>query len=273
MTIVEYVITAALLCVLLYVLAIKPAGSRRMSEIRQEVRYYAHRGLHDNRADAPENSLRAFGRAVEAGYGIELDVQLTKDKVPVVFHDDDLKRLCGQEKRVEDLRYEDLRRYRILGTDQSIPRLADVLNTIDGHVPLIIEYKLKSTDASVCVYADRVLKEYKGKYCIESFHPFVLLWYRHNRPDVIRGMLSTNYSRVPKGQKRLFHFLSRHLLFNFFTKPDFIAYDCNVKKAVSRDICRNLFHCCMVAWTVRGQEEKEELKQSYDWFIFEGFHP
>lgn len=267
-----YIVFCIAACVVLYLLAIRPAGNKRVQKIKQEVRYYAHRGLHENTSDAPENTMRAFERAVEAGYGIELDVQLTKDKIPVVFHDEDLERLCGQKKRLEDLKYEELRRYRILGTDQKIPKFSEVLEKIDGKVPLLIEYKMHNTDASVCMYADRILKEYKGSYCIESFHPFVLLWYRHNRPDIVRGILASDYSRVPENERKFSHFLSRHLLFNFFTRPDFIAYDCTAKKCLSVKIVRRLYHSCMAAWTVKSIEQKKENEKDYDWFIFEGFH-
>lgn len=273
MNIIGYFAAGGGILFLLYLLAVKPAGARRTAKVKKEVRYYAHRGLYDNQGDAPENSMRAFERAASEGYGIELDVRLTQDGIPVVFHDSDLKRMCGEHVRIEDSSWEELQAFRLLGTDQGIPCLEQVLELLDGRVPLLIEYKIERADASVCMCADRLLNQYTGAYCIESFHPFVLLWYRQNRPDILRGILSTDYSRSPKHTQAVWHFISRHLLFNFFTKPDFIAYDCQVRKEISRTLCQKLYGCCMAAWTVRGREQLDEMKDTYDWFIFEGFCP
>ena len=93
---------------------------------------YAHRGLHDNESDAPENSLAAFQKAVDAGYGIELDIQLTKDKEVVVFHDYTLKRVCGEVGRVDEYTYEELKHFKLLKSEEKIPKLTEVLTVING---------------------------------------------------------------------------------------------------------------------------------------------
>ncbi len=273
--IVGYLAVCAGALLLLYLLAVKPAAAVRVAEAKREVRYYAHRGLYDNSRDVPENSMRAFQRALEAGYGMEMDIRLTRDGIPVVFHDSDLKRMCGAEGRIEDMNWKELSSYRLLQTDQGIPRFEDVLALVDGKVPLLIEYKMDSNDASICICAERLLNRYRGKYCVESFHPFALLWYRHNQPGMLRGMLSTDYAGNKEHSLALLHFMSRHLLFNFFTKPDFISYDCRVEREISRTLCRKLYRSCRAAWTVKSREQLEQLKQrgEYDWFIFEGFRP
>ena len=89
---------------------------------------YAHRGLHDNQSEAPENSLAAFRKAVEAGFGIELDIQLSKDRIPVVFHDFTLKRVCGAPGKVCDYTYEELQKFSLCGSGQKIPTLEEVLS-------------------------------------------------------------------------------------------------------------------------------------------------
>ena len=160
--------------------------------------HYAHRGLHDNSSDAPENSMKAFRKAVEAGYGMEMDVQLTKDDKLVVFHDATLKRMCGVDGNVWDYTLEELQGFRLKNSEEKIPAFSEVLKLVDGKVPLIIEYKMDRPLTKVCELGNELLREYKGVYCIESFHPFALMWYRKHRPDVMRGQLSGNLAKEAK---------------------------------------------------------------------------
>lgn len=233
---------------------------------------YAHRGLHDNRADAPENSLRAFERAVEAGFGMELDVQVTKDGVPVVFHDFTLKRICGEEGRVSDYTFAELQRFTLCGSDQRIPLFEDVLKLVDGSVPLIVELKVEKMDLSVCREADRLLSEYKGLYCIESFHPMAVGWYRRYRKEIVRGQLSDAFLREGENGGLLF-FLLQNLLFNWMGRPDFIAYNWKYPAILSRRLCRMFRRGCAVAWTVKSQEQLQEARRGFDIFIFDSFLP
>lgn len=253
-----------------YLLAIMP-GIRRRADRMNGV-YYAHRGLHDEAAGIPENTMSAFARAVENGYGIELDIQLTKDEQVVVFHDFDLKRVCSTDGRVCDYTYEELAQLPVCGTDERIPLFADVLRLVDGRVPLLVEFKCRDFSNRVCVCADRLLSHYDGAYSIESFHPWALWWYRRHRPEICRGQLAMNFQRQ-EGNYGLERFAVRHLLLNFLGRPDFIAYDIRDRKAVSKNLCRRLFGCPSAAWTVRSKEQLEQVKAYYDSFIFEGFSP
>ncbi len=279
-------VTAGLLT-LLYLYLIMPALKKK-KELPQIKRfYYAHRGLHGLRRaavpaavrltarteNAPENSMAAFRAAVNAGYGIEMDVRLTKDKVPVIFHDPDLLRVCGVSGRVSDLTYEELRKFRLEGTDQHIPRFQDVLEMVDGQVPLLIEYKTERPDVTVCRVCDRILAHYRGLYFIESFNPLVLYWYRKNRPRIVRGQLSAKFRRAASPIHYLYLSPLHHLLFNFLTKPDFIAYDYTCAGAWSRRICRKLYGSLSAAWTIRSREDMEHMRKQFDLFIFEGFCP
>lgn len=152
---------------------------------------YAHRGLFDNESGPPENSLPAFARAVEGGYGIELDVQLSRDGKLVVFHDDDLARMCSAEGRVDSYSYEELREMPLLGSGERIPLFTEVLELVAGRVPLIVELKMSPVNNyPVCEAANRILSGYRGAYCVESFSPLAVRWYRKHRPDVVRGQLS-----------------------------------------------------------------------------------
>lgn len=260
----------------LYLLAIMPRMFGRPDKTPFMNTFYAHRGLHDNSV-VPENSPVAFRKAVEAGYGIELDVQLTKDKVAVVFHDAALSRMCGEicgEGKVWDFTYEELQQFSLLGTSERIPRLEDVLRLVDGRVPLIIEYKASGLNVEVCRVADKILQQYTGAYCIESFNPMVLIWYRKHRKGVMRGQLSTSYRKEGEKGYPVILFATLHLLLlNFLTCPDFIAYNHKYYRDWSLRLCRSLYRVTTVAWTIRSPWELESRKKDFDLFIFEGFLP
>lgn len=261
---------AALTAAGAYLYAVSPRLADRPERMPKV--YYAHRGLHDNISDAPENSLAAFQKAVDAGYGIELDVQLTKDGKVVVAHDFNLKRICRIDADVDSLTYEELKKLSIYGSSQHIPLFTDVLELVDGKVPLIVELKYKNRQSGICEKTQDILNGYEGVYCIESFHPQVLKWYRDNYPHICRGQLSMNFQR-DDGSKGIQYFVMRHLLTNFLTRPDFVAYDCRAMNAVSKTICRTLFGCPAVAWTVKCQAQLDACRNKFDYFIFEGFVP
>ena len=239
-------------------------------------RHYAHRGLHDNNNHVPENSLMAFKLAVDKGYGIELDVQLTKDKVAVIMHDYRLKRACGLDAMVYDMDYEELLSYRLFNTDEKIPTLKEALSCIDGKVPVFIELKVPNKARESCQIVSNELEAYRGFYAIKSFNPFVLLWYKKHKPNVVRGQLSSDFiKKRPKEFQGsiLRYFLLKHMFFNVFTKPDFISYNHMFKKSLSFTICRSLYKLPTVAWTIRSEKEMKDCQPYYDIFVFEAFKP
>lgn len=233
---------------------------------------YAHRGLFDNQTDAPENSLPAFRKAVEAGYGIEFDVQLSKDGIPVVFHDANLKRMCGIDGSVWEYDLEELQQMKLAGSDATIPTFEEVLKVIDGKVPLIIEYKLDVAQTKVCELTNEMLSHYKGVYCIECFHPLALIWYRKHRPDIVRGQLCMEYWKEEKYRGNPLFLLLSYLVTNVATRPDFIAYQHSDASNLSRRVARRL-GALSVAWTIKNQEQLEEAKKHFDLFIFDSFIP
>lgn len=267
-----WLIGAVGLLVLVYLVAVMPHMGNKPDTSALVGSFYAHRGLHDNESQAPENSMAAFRKAVEAGYGIELDVQITKDMVPVVFHDETLKRVCGAEGKVFDYTYEELRQFKLCKSEERIPLFADFLRMVDGRVPLIIEIKAYGRAAQVCMAADELMKKYQGVYCIESFDPRAVAWYRKHRPEVIRGQLSSNFRK--SGHKEdMGMFCVHYLLANYYCKPDFIAYDHRYKKNLSRRLACNLYGALSVAWTIRSQKELDAAKNAFSLFIFENFRP
>ena len=260
----------------LYLLAVMPRMTNRPDPAPFNTKFFAHRGLHDNGSDAPENSMAAFRKAVDAGYGIELDVQLTADSVPVIFHDPDLLRVCGVNRQVKDCTFKELQKYTLFGSSERIPALKEFLGMVDGRVPLIVEYKSEDTDMTLCRVIDPMLRVYKGVYCVESFNPLVLLWYRIHRPEVMRGQLSDGFLYIPKYRtfpKAPATISVQFLIPNFLSKPDFIAYNHMYEGNLSRRICRSLYRAKSAAWTIRSEKELEKAAGAFDVFIFDSFIP
>lgn len=261
-----------LVILILYLLMIRPRLFFRPDRRPFMKVLYAHRGLHNNASDAPENSMAAFRKAVQAGFGIELDIQLTKDRIPVVFHDFTLQRVCGEEGRVSDYTYEELQRFHLFSSQQTIPKLEDVLGLVNGKVPLIIELKIEFLDNSLCPIADQILSRYEGAYCIESFNPMGVYWYRRNRPEILRGQLSDGF--LKEGEYTGFmYWILQNLLMNCLGKPDFIAYNHKYAGNLSRKLCHGLYRGLAAAWTIKSEEELERAQKHFDIFIFDSFLP
>ena len=131
----------------------------------------AHRGFFDNKKGIPENSMLAFQRAIDNDYTIELDVHILKDGKVIVFHDDNLKRMTGEDKLIKDCDYEEIEKLRLLGTNQKIPLFEEVLSLVDGKVALLIELKYDVKVGRLEKELIKILKNYKGKYAVQSFSP------------------------------------------------------------------------------------------------------
>ena len=276
MKIVLILAACAALLFLLTALAIRPAADAGEKMRRFCGRRYAHRGLHDAAAGIPENSLAAFRRAVEAGYGIELDLHLTTDGQLAVFHDDTLDRVCGGSGRVEEKSYDELLEYRLLGTEERIPLFSQVLEIVGGRIPLIIEVKYQKNYAALCTAMMEELKDYAGEYCVESFHPLVIRWMQKNHPEIARGLLADRYVTGETGMRHnsLSTWLSQEILYNWLLKPDFIAYNyLTAEKTHLLALSRRLWHTPCVAWTVRQQEKEPLALARFDAVIFEGYRP
>lgn len=234
---------------------------------------YAHRGLHGD--GIPENSLEAFRRARDAGYGIELDVHLLGDGRLGVMHDSGLKRTTGQEGFMEDLTAETRKDYHLEGTDQTIPLFSEVLSLVDGKVPLIVELKCVGGNyPELCRKTCQMLDGYKGVYCLESFDPRCIYWLRKNRPDVIRGQLSENYFASQSTSLPWYlKFLLTIQALNFLVYPDFVAYKFRDRKTLSNFLARKLWGAQGVTWTLRNQHE-HDIAVAEGWLpIFENYMP
>ena len=230
----------------------------------------AHRGLYDNEAGIPENSLAAFQRAIDHGFGMEMDVQLTADGQLVVFHDAPTLRMTGVEGRIRDLTLAEIRELRLLGTDELIPTFGEFLALVHGQVPLCIEIKCDGNNGAAL--SERVFEEldrYEGPYYVESFDPRALWWVRRHRPLVGRGQLA-----LPAEQPKFIDFAAGQLLMNFASRPHFIAYDCrSSRRQLAPILCRKLFRAVAVEWTVLDEARIRENRALGITSIFEGFIP
>lgn len=232
----------------------------------------AHRGLHEKDRSVPENSLPAFRAAAQAGYGIELDVQLSKDEEVVVFHDDTLDRVCGVHGRVDAFTLEELRAMRLCGTDETIPLFSDVLQTVDGRSPLIVELKTGPRNDLLCRKTLALLRAYQGAYCIESFDPRIVAWFRKNAPDIARGQLSDSPANFAKdGQSRLRSVALGGTWLNFLARPHFIAYGPGAKPLSVR--LAEALGAVRVCWTVRPEDNTAAKERENDCVIFEFYRP
>ncbi len=259
-----------LLLVGFYLYSVAPNAKRKTAAYYASF-HYAHRGLHDEAL--PENSLAAFRAAVEAGYAIELDVWLSHDGIPMVFHDATLTRMCGIDRKLSDLTAVELETLTLLGNPaHRIPRLADVLALVNGRVPLLIEIKGTRHTDPICEATAALLDEYRGDYCIESFSPYVVHWFRKNRPLVVRGQLSQHYFAEGNGRKAHL-FLMQLLCTNFLTKPDFISFNIDHRRYLPFRIATGLFGAKAFAWTVDNEEREENACGYFDSMIFENIRP
>ncbi|MCR4599455.1 MAG: glycerophosphodiester phosphodiesterase [Acetatifactor sp.] len=258
---------------LLYLWMLGPRKPRRKQMRPFERVYIAHRGLHNAKEGVPENSLTAFRLAVKGGYGVEMDLQLTKDGKLVVFHDASLERMCGVKKRLVDCTYEELQQYTLLETQEKIPTFDEVLEVIRGKRPMIIEIKPEGHCIRTAKQACERLKSYRGIYCMESFHPAVVWWIRRHYPHILRGQLSMNYF-VDEADRPFYQKLvMTSMVFNVFSRPDFIAYKHTQKDQFSYRLLRRLYLVENVAWTIQSQEDLEEAQDTFRVMIFDSFIP
>lgn len=223
----------------------------------------AHRGYHNKENNIPENSLAAFKKAIKYGYTIELDVHLTKDKKLVVFHDYDLKRVCGINLVIEECTYKELLKYNLYNTNYKIPLLDSVLDLVDGKVPILIETKVKKYTGELEKLLSKKLDSYNGLYAIQSFNPLSINWFKKNRKNYIIGLLSYDF----KNQDICFlkRLLLKSLLCDIFLKSDFISY--GIKSVPNMFV--NKKKKLLIGWTVRNKKDYDNAKDYFDNLICE----
>ncbi|MBR3362908.1 MAG: glycerophosphodiester phosphodiesterase [Bacilli bacterium] len=229
----------------------------------------AHRGLHNK--DIPENSIKAFKNAIKYNYIIELDVHLLKDNTIIVFHDDNTKRMTGINKVLKNSTYDEIKDLKLKNTNQKIPTLEETLKTINEKVPVIIELKYDQKTGLLEKELVKILDNYKGKFCIKSFNPLSIRWFKKHRPNYIRGLL-INYKK-----KNLFDKINLNKLTRFLCKPDFIS--CSYKLHNNKTIKKYMKKKPVLAWTIKNNENFSLYKDKFynliidnDEFINKGYY-
>lgn len=264
------IVAFLLLSFLLFLFLIKPEKKRGRIDEFKSLRY-AHRGLHGN--GIAENSMSAFRSAVEAGFGIELDVRLSSDGELVVYHDDTLLRVSGIDARVDSKTADELSKISLLGTADTVPTFKEVLDLVNGRVPLLVEIKEDAGKYGVTEKTVEMLRGYKGDFIIESFNPLSVGRVKKIFPEALSGVLSQNFLSEKK-YRTITHFLLEILVLNVVCRPDFIAFNHKHYKNSALRLARRIFGAPTVAWTVRSQEEEDEaLKHGFDGIIFENYLP
>lgn len=223
----------------------------------------AHRGIHNNLI--PENSIKAFKEAIKKKHIIELDVHLLKDDNVVVFHDDNLKRLTGINKKIKDTTYDEIGSLKLNNTDEHIPLLTDVLKLVNGQVPLLIELKYDNKAGLLEEKIMAILNNYQGLYALQSFSPFALIYLRKKYPDTIRGLLVAKFK---KNNMNIFKkIILRNMVLNHWIKPDFIS--CQYEFLTNKKIQKFHQNHLLLTWTIRNKEEFNKYKVLCDNCIVE----
>ena len=269
-----YIVLALIIIICTWLFFIAPGDDTGMEKFKN-VRY-THRGLHGTVGYddfAAENSLTAFKRAKENGFGIELDVRVSKDGEVVVFHDSTLDRVTGTEGKVSELTLAELKTRSLKETADTVPTLREVLELIDGAVPLLIELKEEGLDHTVSEKTAELLKDYKGDFIVESFSPFAFGAFKRNLPKVPRGFLGYKHTAKPECRSFKYRLIQR-FFFNFIARPAFIAMYYKTPKLFPMPLVSMLFKTPMIAWTVHSKEEEiEAYKNGFSGVIFEGYMP
>jgi len=236
-----------------------PPAERRIAFLRGT--RFAHRGLHGS--DRVENSRAAFAAAVEAGDGIECDVQMSADGTAFVFHDATLKRLTEAEGQINRTAAGTIGRILLKGTSETIPSLEEVLSLVSGRAPMLIEVKAPEAQvARLCLAVRRALEGYRGPVAVMSFNPEVGHWLRRTRRAITRGLVVTE-----EGKRNLKGRLERHLAL-WRARPDFLAYD--VRDLPSRfAAAQRARGLPVLTWTVRGAAAEQEAAEHADAPIYE----
>jgi len=223
----------------------------------------SHRGYHGN--GIIENTIPAFQKSISYSLPIELDVYLTKDSKLVVFHDSNLKRLMGVDRKIEECSYSELLEYSFLDGKEKIPLFSEVLNLVSGKVPLLIEVKRASNYHKTCSALFTSLSNYSGEVRIQSFDFRIVRWFLKKKKYPTGLLISTN----PKEQYYWYYLLVNSAFFvKNFIHPDFISYDIRGVPTPFLKKIRN-GHIPIYIWTIRNQKELKLARKYGDFYIAE----
>ena len=198
-----------------------------------------------------------------------MDVQMSADGVLVVFHDDSLKRMTGADGLVCEKTFEELRQLRLLDTDCQIPTFEEFLQAAGG-VNLVVEIKTHKNIGELEQKVVDALANYQGNYCIESFNPYIVRWFKVHAPHIIRGQLATDLKNTKMAKWKVW--MLKHLKLCKWNGSQFIAYDAEYITKV-KAVKRFGKKIPVLCWTIKSQEQYDSLKEHFDNIIFDSFAP
>lgn len=228
--------------------------------------YIAHRGLH-NRV-LPENTLGAFKNAVKHEFDIELDIRISKDEQIVVYHDRNIFRLCSRNFNIDELNYDELKQYPILNTNEKIPLLKDVLDTLPKDTKYLIELKSVKNPKFFVTKFIELIKDYDITYAIHSFDPRILNAFRKQDNSIIRGQIASTF----KGQNLFAKIFIKDLYSNRITKPDFTNYKFEDLPRKKLDKLHKNGHV-IISYVAKNEKNLHFVRSRYDNAVFENFIP
>jgi glycerophosphoryl diester phosphodiesterase len=228
----------------------------------------AHRGLHGG--GVVENSRAAFERAAQSRFPIECDVRLTGDGEIVVFHDNILDRLTGRSGKVRTTSLKEMQQLALLGSDQCPLSFQELLELVNGRVPLLIELKVDDFTTKTERQVLKGLKDYAGEVALQSFNPFSVFFLKKRSPYPV-GYLSGDFKGEPIGKAT--KLLLRQLFFSPFVRPDFVGYQWDLIEERAPQFMHQQLSIPLLAWTIRTKNQQKVVEPYCNNIIFEGFDP
>lgn len=232
----------------------------------------AHRGLHDKANGMIENTASAFAAAIAGGYAIECDLQITGDGEAVVFHDEGLERLTEGKGWVKNLTADEMKAQTIRGSSDRVQTLRELLQQVDGRVPLVIELKSHwDGDERLATRALEVLEDYEGQHCLMSFDPDIIEAVRIKSPRTVRGIVADRaadefYNTLPLNRRLEL----RNLAHLGRTQPHFISFFFGELPWTPLTAYREAGNP-VISWTIRTPEQASAARRYSDQITFERF--
>lgn len=238
----------------------------------------AHRALHDRAQGRIENALSAIQAAVQAGYGIEIDLQLSADGQPMVFHDYMLDRLTGETGMINQRRAAEMQTIALTdGRGDCIPTFAQVLATVAGKVPLLVE--LKDQDGNLGSAVGRLeqaaadaLKGYRGDVAVMSFNPNSVRVFGGMAPHIPRGLTTCAFDPAEWAP------VSKQRLKRLADIPDYQACGASFISHQAADLASprvaqlRAQGAAILCWTIRSPQAEAEARKIAQNITFEGYH-
>ncbi len=242
------------------------------------IRPVAHRGLHDISSAIVENSPSAFAAALKGDYAIECDLRAAHDGVPMVFHDATLDRLMDATGRFDELSPAQLKRLRYQAADEGVLSFGEILELVNGRVPLMVELKTdwEAPDLSFLAQVADLARAYKGPIVFKAFDPDVMIALKHLVPGIPRGIVAGQFGKAGWWRESLGpcrRFCLSNLFYAFAVRPSFISYRLADLPTAAPVVARSVFKLQLFAWTVRSTDERARAAQLADAPIFEGYYP